>query len=278
MFPRLLEIGSFSLPTYGLLIAAGFLVGVSLSAYLARRTAVDAERITNLGIVLLLSAIVGAKLFLIANSWSYYAADPGRLFSLSALRSGGVFYGGLVTALAVSQWYTRRHGLPWLATADLMVPGLAFGHAIGRMGCFAAGCCWGHETDVAWAVTFRNPVAHEFTGVPLHVALHPTQLYEMLGTALIGAFLLWRFLRPHAPGTILGYYLVLYSVFRFAVEPFRAHEARPALVAGTVSTTQLVALALAALGAWLVLSTRRRAGSRPVSQARVFSSSGDSAS
>ncbi len=259
MFPRLLEIGSFSLPTYGLLIAVGFLVGISLSARLAKRTAMDPERITNLGIILLLSAIVGAKLFLIADSWSYYAADWGRLFTLSALRSGGVFYGGLVTALGVAYWYTRRHGMPWFATADLMVPGLAFGHAVGRMGCFAAGCCWGRETHVAWAVTFSNPVAHDFTGVPLNVSVHPTQLYEAFGTALIGAFLLWRFLRPHAPGAILGAYLALYSSFRFVVEPFRADGARPVLVGGTVSTTQLVALGLLALGIWLILAARRRA-------------------
>lgn len=259
MFPRLLEIGSFSVPTYGLLIAAGFLAGISLSARLAKRISIDPERITSLGIVLLLSAIVGAKLFLVANSWSYYALDWGRLFSLSALRSGGVFYGGLITAIGVAYWYTRRHGLPWLATADLMVPGLAFGHAIGRMGCFAAGCCWGRETHVAWAVTFTNPIAHDFTGVPLHVSLHPTQLYEAFGTALIGAFLLWRFLQPHATGAILGAYLALYSSFRFVVEPFRADGARPALVGGTVSTTQLVALGLCAVGIWLVLAARRRA-------------------
>ena len=260
MFPRLLEIGSFSLPTYGLLIAFGFMAGLALSAHLARRTGVNADRIVNLGIALLLSAIVGAKLFLIANSWSYYGADLSRLFSLAALRSGGVFYGGLVTALAVAYWYTRRFGMPWLATADLMVPGLAFGHAIGRMGCFAAGCCWGREAHVAWAVTFTNPIANRFTGVPLNVALHPTQLYEAVGTALIGAFLLWRFLRPHAPGTILGAYLALYSAFRFVIEPFRDEGARPALIAGTVSTTQLVALGLVALGVWLVWSAKRRAG------------------
>ena len=260
MFPRLLEIGSFSLPTYGVLIALGFLAALSLSTRLARRSGGDAERVGSLAIVLLLSAIVGAKLFLIADGWRYYAADPGRLFSLQVLRSGGVFYGGLLTALAVAYWYTKRHGMHWLATADLLVPGLAIGHAIGRMGCFAAGCCWGRETSVAWAVTFTNPAAHEFTGVPLHVAVHPTQLYEALGLALLGALLLWMYSRPHAPGSVVGSYLVLYSTFRVVVEPFRDEGARPALVAGVVSTTQLVAFGLAALGLALILTGRGRTG------------------
>ena len=258
MFPRLLELGSFSLPTYGVLIAVGFLAGITLSARLARRSGMDPDRITNLGVVLLLSAIVGAKLFLIVDNWNYYAADISRLFSLTALRSGGVFYGGLLTALAVAYYYTRHYRMPWLATADVMVPGLAFGHAIGRMGCFAAGCCWGHETHVAWSVTFTDPAAHGFTGVPLNVPLHPTQLYEAAGAALIGGVLLWAYLRPHPAGSVLGMYLVLYSSFRFGVEFFRDEGARTLLIGG-VSTTQFVAVGLAAVGAWMLLAASRRA-------------------
>lgn len=259
MFPKLLDFGSFSLPTYGVLIALGFLVGISLSARLARRSGIDSERVTNLGIVLLVSAIVGAKLFLIVDNWSYYSDDLGRLFSLAALRSGGVFYGGLLTALGVAFYYTRRHRMPWLATADALVPGLAFGHAIGRLGCFAAGCCWGREAEIAWAVRFSDPTAHSFTGVPLNVPLHPTQLYEALGAVAIGSVLLWLYLRPHAAGTVLGTYLVLYSSFRFLVEFYRAEAARTLLIGGVVSTTQAVAVGLVALGAWLVASAPRRA-------------------
>ena len=219
----------------------------------------DAGKVTNLALALLLSAIVGAKLFLIVDEWSYYSTDLSRLFSLSALRSGGVFYGGLLAALAVAYFHTRRNRMPWLATADVLVPGLAFGHAIGRLGCFAAGCCWGRETDVAWAVTFTDPIAHSFTGVPLNVHLHPTQLYEVAGAAAIGVTLLWLFLRPHAPGTVLGAYLVLYSPFRFVVEFYRDDSARTALIGGTVSTTQAVALCLAAAGAWLLATASKRA-------------------
>lgn len=262
MWPRIFEIGSISVPTYGVLIALGFLAGITLAARLARRSGqpdLDPERITNLGIVLLLSAIAGAKLFMIVDGWTYYSADFSRLFSLSALRSGGVFYGGLLSALAVAYYYTRRHRMPWLATADVMAPGLAIGHAIGRLGCFAAGCCWGRETDLAWAVTFRDPDAHSFTGVPLNIPLHPTQLYEALGTAAIGVFLLWRYGRPHAAGAILGAYLALYSTFRIFVELFREEGSRTFVIGGFVSTTQCVAACLVVLGLWLLRTASRRA-------------------
>lgn len=264
MWPELFKIGSFGMPTYGPVIAVGFLVGISLASRLARNgeSGLDQERVSNLGVVLLLSAIVGAKAFMFIDEWSYYSANPARFFSLSALRSGGVFYGGLLAAIGVAYYYTRRHRLPWLATADVLAPGLAVGHAIGRLGCFAAGCCWGRETEVAWAVTFSNPIAHSVTGVPLHLALHPTQLYEAAGTAIIGVFLLWQYGRPHAAGTILGSYLVFYSLFRFGVEFFRDEGARTLVIGGAVSTTQCVAIGLAIAGVWLLRTAPQR--SRPL--------------
>lgn len=257
MFPKLLEFGAFTLPTYGVLIGLGFLAGLSVASRLARRSGLDPERLTAMAVVLLISAIVGAKVFMFVDNWSYYAADPGRLFTLSALRSGGVFYGGLLSALVVSHFYTRRYRLPWLATADAMAPGLAFGHGIGKVGCFAAGCCWGQESHALWAVTFTDPAAHGFTGVPLHVSLHPTQLYEALGSAAIGLVLLWLFVRAHPSGAILGSYLVLYSGFRFGVEFFRDDGARTAIFGDAISSTQVVALGLVILGIWLLRSAPR---------------------
>ena len=259
MFPVLVDLGPLTIPTYGFLIALGFLIGIMVASRLAQGSGMRSDKIVNLGVVLLVSAILGAKLFMIMDNWSYYSTDLSRLFSLSALRSGGVFYGGLLSALAVAYYYTKSHKMPWLATADVLVPGVAFGHAIGRLGCFASGCCWGHETHVAWAVTFTNPSANSFTGVPLNVPLHPTQLYESFGSMLIGCFLLWRYVRPHATGTILGSYLVLYSVVRFNLEFFRENRARTLLIGDTISTTQLVALGLLIPGLWLLLKAIKSA-------------------
>lgn len=266
MFPRLIEIGWFSLPTYGVLVAMGFLFGLHLAGRLARRVGMDPERVTNLGVYIALSAIVGAKLFYIISEWDYYAADWSRLTSLSALQAGGVFYGGLLAALVVTIIYVRKNNLDWLPTADVFAPSLAAGHAVGRLGCFAAGCCWGKPTDMPWGVQFTSQLAHDFVGVPLNVHLHPTQLYESFGTGLIALFLFWRFFKPHAEGTIIGWYLVLYSSFRFVVEFYRADQARP-LLGNSVSATQWVAIALIILGVTILARNRGRQQIMPAEQA-----------
>jgi phosphatidylglycerol:prolipoprotein diacylglycerol transferase len=260
MCPQLIKIGSFTLPTYGFLVALGFLVGLYVAGRLAKSAGLDADKVNNLGIYLALAAILGAKLLLIAQNAGYYAQNPGRLFSLSALQAGGVFYGGLLAALAVAVWYPRRVGLPVLPTADVFAPAVAIGHSIGRLGCFAAGCCWGKPSDAPWAVVFTNPLAHEYVGVPLGVHLHPTQLYEAFGTFLIALMLLLRFRKPHTPGTIVGLYLVVYSAFRFGVEFLRDQAERSFPFDGPLSVTQWVALGLVIAGAWVLLRSREAVG------------------
>src|SRR5262249_59700289 len=103
----------------------------------------------------------------------------------------------------------RRTKLPPLQTADVFAPAIALGHGIGRLGCFAAGCCWGIECHLPWAATFRNPAANQLVGVPLNVPLHPTQLYEAAGEFIIFG-ILWRQIhRPHAAGTVTSLLLML---------------------------------------------------------------------
>jgi len=251
MLPNLFQIGSFFLPTYGLLVTLGFLAGLWMAVRLGRRAGLDAEAVFNLGIYAGLAALIGAKLLLIALDFEYYLRYPSELFSLSTLRAGGIFYGGLVLALVTAFLYMRREKLPGLVTADAFAPGLALGHAIGRLGCFAAGCCWGAPTHLPWAVTFTNPISHERVGVPLGVPLHPTQLYETLAEALIFLILYWRIARPHRSGAIIGLYLALYSSARFLVEFVRAHDQTNAYY-GPLVTEQWIALALVALGVWLM--------------------------
>jgi len=252
VFPQLFQIGSFTLHTYGVLVAAAFLAGLLLASRLARQTGLDPDRVSSLGIYVALAAIVGAKIFLLLTDYSYYSRNPAQIFSLATFQAGGVFYGGLVAALATAAWLLRRWGLPALRTSDSFAPPLALGHAIGRLGCFSAGCCWGKAASLPWAVTFTNPAARDTVGVPLGTALHPTQLYEA-GAELIVFALLWRqFRRPHRDGAILGLYLVLYSVFRFAVEFLRDPAGRQFPFGGPLSTTQWTAVALVVAGAWLL--------------------------
>jgi phosphatidylglycerol---prolipoprotein diacylglyceryl transferase len=251
MLPNLFQIGNFFLPTYGLLVTLGFLAALWMAARLGRRSGLDWDTVLNLGIYAGLAALIGAKLLLIALDFKYYLRYPSELFSLSTLRAGGIFYGGLVLALATAFLYMRRKKLPGLVTADAFAPGLALGHAIGRLGCFAAGCCWGAPTHLPWAVTFTNPVSEQRVGVPLGVPLHPTQLYESLAEALIFLILYCRFARPHRPGAIIGLYLALYSSARFLIEFVRAHDQMNAYY-GPLVIEQWIALALVALGVWLM--------------------------
>lgn len=263
MCPRLFTIGSFSLPTYGVLVALGFLVGLYVAGRLARRSGFDPDKITNLGVYVFLAAILGAKAFMILHNLDDYIERPGQILSFSTLQAGGVFYGGLLAALATAIWFSRKHGLPPLATADTFAPALAIGHGIGRLGCFAAGCCWGKPSSLPWAVEFTDPTAHEVVGVPLNIHLHPTQLYESFGTLAIGLFLLWYFGKPHAAGAVIALYLVLYSAFRLGVEFLRAESERTFPMDGPLSSTQWVAAGLVVAGMILLLRRRSTSAAEP---------------
>lgn len=252
MFPQLFKIGDFFLPTYGLLVATGFLLGLWIASRLAKRDGADPEQIINLGVYCALAGIVGAKVLMLAFDWTYYSRNPGEIFSLSTLQAGGVFQGGLVLALIVGLFYVRRKRMPFLATADAFAPGIALGHAMGRLGCFAAGCCWGVECRRPWAVTFTNPVTERLFGTPLHRPLHPTQLYEAALEAAVFIILYRRFSPVRRPGSVIGLYLVLSSLGRFVVEFYRFHgQANP--FGGPLSATQWIALILSAIGLRLLM-------------------------
>lgn len=245
MFPKLFTIGSFSLPTYGVLVALGFLAGLTATMRLAKRAGMNPEKVTNLAVYCALAGIVGGKLFMILFDLGDYLRNPGQIFTMETLQAAGVFHGGLILALLFAIFYMRREKLPVLKTMDAFAPGIAIGQAIGRLGCFAAGCCWGRACSLPWGVHFRS---NEAAPVPLDKALHPVQLYESAVDLLIFWFLYRQFGRNEKPGRIIGLYLVLYSIARFIIEFYREHE--QALV-GPFSLTQWIALGL--LGAGLAI-------------------------
>jgi len=253
MLPKLISIGNFFLPTYGTLVAIGFLLGLFVTLRLAKRAGLPREPITNLVIYCALAGLIGAKLFMILFDFGEYWSGNRKLFSLDTLQAAGVYQGGFLLALVVAVLYVRKQHLPGWETCDVFTPGLALGQAVGRLGCFSAGCCWGIPTHVPWAVTFRNPQANDLTGVPLGIPLHPTQLYEAFADALIFVALYYRIGKPHTSGTMLGWYLSLYSVARFAIEFFRNHE--QGLHFG-LSYTQWISLATLVAGVALLILRR----------------------
>lgn len=265
MHPRLLTIpafdlagrtlGPFTLHTYGFLLAIAFLAGLWVAARQARRAHLDAGRVTDMAVWVLIAGLVGAKALLVALDWRYFSTNPRELMAI--FQSGGVFYGGLLGGILVAWLYARRHKLPGWQTADVLVPGVVLGQAIGRLGCFSAGCCWGRPTARPWAVTFTDVYAARQVGTPMDTPVHPSQLYESFAAFLIFFFLLWLARRKSFHGQVTLAYVALYSAVRFGLEFLRGDPDRGTWFGGALSTSQIVAIVLV-LGVAVALPRARR--------------------
>jgi phosphatidylglycerol:prolipoprotein diacylglycerol transferase len=262
MYPEIFRIGSFPINTYGVFLALAFLCAILITVKLAARDGLPREKIYDLCLWMLLCSLIGSKILMLFTE-PEYRDHPLQLISLDFLRSGGVFYGGLIGAILSGYFLMRRYQLPWWKTADACAPGIAIGNFFGRQGCFAAGCCWGKPTTLPWGVKFTE-LGHEITGVPLDVRLHPTQLYESFAMLLVFFFLLWLHKHRRFNGQVILLYVLLYSVIRFAIE-FLRDDPRGDLFGLTtltgLSTSQLISLIVGA-GALvlLVLRWRKAAG------------------
>lgn len=253
MHPILIELGALRVPTYGALLVAGFLLGLLLVQQRAPALGLDPGRMAELAALLVIGGSLGSRLWYAAEGWTRLREQPWRAFAL--WEGGAVWYGGLLgglTALAWSWWRTRA---PAADLADLFFPAASLAHLCGRLGCFAAGCCWGEPTHLPWAVVFPAGSACQVPGVPLH----PTQLYEAAGEGVISLVLLALWRRPgRVPGEVGLAYLVLYPVLRFAIEPLRGDPGRILLFAGRLSAAQVVSVLLAALAGTAWWRLRRR--------------------
>jgi phosphatidylglycerol:prolipoprotein diacylglycerol transferase len=256
MHPELLHLGPIVLPAYGAALGLAFVVGILLLRRRAPEYGIDGEMAVDMGIWLILSGLLGAKvLLLVVEGPGYYLTSFHGLFEL--FRAGGVFYGGLLGALVAAVFFVRVKKVPFLAFADAAAPGIAIGQAIGRIGCLAAGCCWGARCEKPWAITFTDPKAGQNVGVPLHVPLHPTQVYEAIGLFLLCGLVIW-FGKGRAPGRTFSFYLAGAAVLRFTVELFRG-DPRGTVPGTVLSTSQGIALVLFALAVAIWLYGRRRA-------------------
>ena len=232
------------------------MLGLQLALTRAKTRGLDPTRVMDLGIYIIISALVGAKLLLLATDFQTFKTNPAELFNL--LREGGVFYGGLIVAVTVALWYIRRVGLPLWTTCDVFAPGIALGHVIGRFGCFFAGCCFGKPTNVPWAITFRDPFAAANVGKPLNVPLHPTQLYEAAAELVILLFLLTTENTGRKfPGRTFWLYMLLYAISRYIIEFYRGDERGSV---GPFSTSQFISLLLVPLAVIMLLYLGRLSG------------------
>lgn len=255
MMPKLFKIGAFTVYTYGLM----WMVGIWLAAWRALRRAprygISADDVLDIAFYSVLTGIVGGRVAFVLTNWSQYAPDPLSIFRV--WEGGMSYFGGFGLAIATAIFIIRRRRIPLWQLGDLAAPSLALGYGIARVGCFAAGCCYGAPTDLPWGVLFPG---HDH-------AVHPTQLYAVGMNLLIFAGLAWW--EPHRrfQGQLFALFLVAHGLYRFVNEFFRA-GATSALMAGIFTYGHLVAAVLMAIGAALYWVLARKHAHQPANAVR----------
>ena len=250
---------NITLPTYGVCMALALILGVGLSCLRAKKRGLEPDRVLTLAIFAIIAGIVGAKLlYFIVTYTPKQMIEMIRSGGISAVLDGGlVFYGGLIGGLIGAILGAKAAHAPLRRFSDPVVPVLPLAHAIGRMGCFFAGCCYGRVTDSWIGVCF--PV--EATGLEAGVKVIPTQLIEAGVNVLVFIFLIW-FTRKHRRGFLtLFVYMVIYGVERFLIEFLRGDEIRGFF--GFLSTSQWISIALIAIGVAGMVFTLRAPGNDP---------------
>src|SRR4051794_22313170 len=248
MYPELFRIGNFPITTYGIFLAVGMLLALFVASRLGARDGLPRERIYDLGLWTLVGGLLGSKILM------FFVEPDVKIFTLDFLRSGGVYYGGLIGGLLAVVLLVHFYKLPFGKVADAFAPGLALGQAFGRQGCFSAGCCWGKPTTLPWGVHFTE-LGHEYTGVPIYgpdgndIYLHPTQLYESFIMFAVFGFLFYLHRKKKFDGQVLIAYGIIYSIVRFSIE-FIRDDPRGDLFGFTsltgLSTSQGISLLVAA--------------------------------
>jgi phosphatidylglycerol:prolipoprotein diacylglycerol transferase len=290
VFPKIVDFSVFGktvvIGSYGVMVAVGFLVGLLVSYRQARRASMSGDDMLDLFFWVLVSSVVGSRLLYVIVNWSAFSSHPWEAFAF--WQGGLVFYGGLIGALISGFVVVRLKKLSYLKAADAIAPALAVGHALGRVGCFGVGCCWGKATTVAWSarfpplsVAFGDLVALGRLSAHAHATmpLHPVQLYEAAGEVLIFLGLVAAAQKKRFAGFSILCYLIAYGSLRFVTEIFRGDPTRkyvfelstqrlnrllalPAESSSFISTSQAVSLILVPLAAatlaYLLLKRRRR--------------------
>jgi phosphatidylglycerol:prolipoprotein diacylglycerol transferase len=255
MHPILLKIGPITIYSYGVMIALGIITGLFLARRQARKEGIDPDKIIDITFYLLITALIGARLLFVLMNFKGYIADPLAIFKI--WEGGLVFYGGLVPAVVVGIWYIKRLGLPLWQVADILAPSLAIGHAMGRIGCFLAGCCYGAFCDLPWAITFTDSQSLAPQGIPLH----PVQLYSSIALFALFIFLVLLRQKKTFQGELFWTYILCYASGRFLLEFLRA-DMRGGLLAGVLSPAQVIGIPVAGISVAMLLYLKRKVGKR----------------
>lgn len=236
MYPVLVQLGTFELRSYGVIVALSFILGLWLSTKEAKRKGLDPGLIQDFAFYALLGGIIGARIYFVLFSDPIYFLK--RPWEILAVWHGGIgiigaLLGGLLTAL----WYCRRKNLSFWRFADTLAPGVALGQAAGVFACLLNGDSYGKPTDLAWAITYTDPRAM----APLNIALHPVEIYEMMMYLLVFLLVWLTRTKYKTEGFAFLTYLGGYGVARFSVEFFRGN---PAIIAWDIPAAQVFGVAL----------------------------------
>lgn len=254
MHPVLLKLGPLTIHTYGFLIAIGFFLGLATVRRLAPRSGIDAEKAVDATFWLMVVGFVGARALFVVTRWSDYMADPISIFKI--WEGGLVFFGGPMLAIPWGIWWFRRNRIPFWKASDVILPALVIGHALGRLGCLAAGCCYGRPTESGWGLRLHSELVEPALR---GVLLHPVQLYESAALFVLFGGLLWLHRHRKFDGQVGITYLLAYPVIRSIVETFRGDAVRGFVIDGLLSTSQFISILFIAAGSWaLALRLKRK--------------------
>jgi len=233
MHPVLFKIGSITIHTYGVFVALGIFSAISVAIRLASREGISSSIISDMCFWMIIWGIIGARFVYVLMNISYYLKFPLEILEL--WKGGLVFTGALISACLVAGVYVKKYSLNFWIIGDIIAPSAALGQAVGRIGCFMAGCCYGKITHIPWAVTFRDP----YCLAPLNVPLHPTQLYHCFACLIIffSLLLLWK--HKSFDGQVFLWYLLMHSLQRLIIEKFRG-DLQPIL--GNMTLTQFISI------------------------------------
>mgnify|MGYP001386912772 CR=1 FL=1 len=262
--PVAFQIGRLSIRWYGIFVALGFLAGYHLIQRRARRLGLPVQAAPDVALAAMVGGIAGARILYVVQNWSEeFSATP--LDALAVWHGGLVFYGGFLGALITVVCWSLRQRWPLLTVGDMAAPGLALGHAFGRIGCFLNGCCFGYPAAGALGVTYPGLTRDGYINGPLHVQrllgevapdatvcvpVFPIQLVEAAGNLLLCGLLLGLDRRPALRGRLFPLYLLLYAILRFLVEFARGDYLSRS--AGLTSAQWLCLVLFLAAIVWLV--------------------------
>ncbi|MBI5573200.1 MAG: prolipoprotein diacylglyceryl transferase [Elusimicrobia bacterium] len=251
MYPTLFKIGFLEIHTYGVFVALGFFVGFRTLLFYGRKSNISSEIIESLTFLVFIFSLIGARFFYVLISWQEFADNP--LDILKIWQGGLVFWGGFLGGAITGIIFSLKHKIPLWKLADVFAPALAIGHALGRIGCFFAGCCYGRITD-----SFLGVVFPENCLAPTGIKLIPTQILSsgLLFILFLILVIFWK--RKKFDGQIFLTYTVLFSAGRFLIEFLRG-DFRGNLILG-ITPTQIVSIMIfiVSIIAWKKLSRTKK--------------------